>query len=90
MPRTVLELLTSWGALVVYGRAKEAWRLASLCLLWYIWRERNVWLFEHVETSMVELWKRWLNMLYIWIAFHHCLNDFTVVNFLNLFSSHPI
>jgi hypothetical protein len=33
MQRTVLELLTSWGALVGYGRDKEAWRLAPLCLL---------------------------------------------------------
>jgi hypothetical protein len=41
MPRTMLELLTSWGALVGYGRAKEAWRLAPLCLLWCIWQERK-------------------------------------------------
>jgi hypothetical protein len=47
-------------------------------------------LFEDVETSMVELWKRLLNMLYLWIASHHCLNGFTYVEFLNLFSSHPI
>jgi len=47
-------------------------------------------LFEDVETSMVELWKRLLNMLYLWIASHHCLNGFTYVEFLNLFSSRPI
>jgi hypothetical protein len=90
MPRTVLELLTSWGASVGYGRAKEAWQLAPLCLLWCIWRERNARLFEDVETSMVDLRKRLLNMLYIWIVSHHCLNDFTYVDFLNLFSSCPI
>jgi hypothetical protein len=38
----------------------------------------------------VELRKRLLNMLYIWIALHHCSNDFTFVDFLNLFSSCPI
>jgi hypothetical protein len=48
MPRTVLELLNSWGAVIGYGRAKEAWRLAHLCLLWCIWRERNARLFEDV------------------------------------------
>jgi hypothetical protein len=90
MPRMVLEFLTSWGASVGYGRAKEARRLAPLCLLWCIWRERNARLFEDVETSMVELRKRLLNMLYIWIASHHCLNDFTYVDFLNLFSSRRI
>jgi hypothetical protein len=90
MQRTVLELLTSWGSSVGYGRAKEAWRLAPLCLFWCIWQERNAWLFEDVETSMVELQKCLLNMLYIWIVSHHCLNDFTFVDFLNLFSSHSI
>jgi hypothetical protein len=90
MPQTVLELLTSWGASVRYGRAKEAWRLAPLCLLWCIWREQNARLFEDVETSMVKLQKCLLNMLYIWIASHHCFNDFTYVDFLNLFSSRLI
>jgi len=86
MLRTVLELLISWGASVGYGPAKEAWRLVPLCLMWCIWRERNARLFENVETSMVEIRKRLLNTLYIWIASHHCLNVFTYVDFLNLFS----
>jgi hypothetical protein len=47
-------------------------------------------LFEDVETSIVELWKRLLDMLYLWIASHHCLNGFTYVEFLNLFSSRSI
>jgi hypothetical protein len=41
-------------------------------------------LFEDVETSMVELRKRVLNMLYIWIASHHSLNVFTYVDFLKI------
>jgi hypothetical protein len=65
MPRTVLELLNSWGAAIGYGRAKKAWRLASLCLLWCIWKERNARLFKDLETSMVKLRKRLLNTLYI-------------------------
>jgi hypothetical protein len=89
MSRTVLELLNSWGAAIGCGRAKEAWRLAPLCLLWCIWRERNAWLFEDVKTSMVELRKRLLNTLYIWIAFHHSLSVFTYVDFLKLFFVRP-
>jgi len=87
MPRSVLELLNSWGPAIGCVRAKEAWRLAPLCLLWCIWRERNARLFEDVETSMVR--KRVLNMLYIWIASHHSLNVFTYVDFLKLFSVRP-
>jgi hypothetical protein len=89
MPRTVLELLNSWGAAIGYDRTKEAWRLAPLCLLWCIWRERNARLFEDIETSMVELRKRLLNTLYIWIASYHSLNVFTYVDFLKLFSVRP-
>jgi hypothetical protein len=74
MPRMVLELLTSWGASCGYGPVQEVWRLVPLCLMWCIWQERNVWHLEDVETSMVELRKRLLNMLYIWIASHHCMN----------------
>jgi hypothetical protein len=79
MPLTVLELLKSWGAAIGCGHAKEAWRLAPLCLLWCIWRERNAWLFEDVETSIVELRKRLLNTLYIWIAPHHSLSVFLLM-----------
>jgi hypothetical protein len=34
---------------------------------------------------MVELRKRMLNTLYIWIAAHHSLSVFTYADFLNLF-----
>jgi hypothetical protein len=42
--------------------------------------------FENVETSMLELRKCMLNMLYIWTAAHHSLSVFTYADFLNLFS----
>jgi hypothetical protein len=66
MPQSVLELLNSWGPAIGCGHVKEAWRLAPLCLLWCIWRERNARLFEDVETSMVELRKRLL--LWAWVC----------------------
>jgi hypothetical protein len=90
MPQSVLELLTSWGAASGSRHAKEVWRLAPLCLLWCIWRERNARLFEDVETPMVELRKRLLNTLYSWIAPHHSLSVFTFVDFLNLLSVRPV
>jgi len=89
MPRTVLELMNSWGAAIWNGQLKEAWRLAPLCLLWCIWRERNARLFEDVETTMVELRKGWLTTLYSWIAPHHSLSVFTFVEFLNVFPVRP-
>jgi hypothetical protein len=85
MPQTMLQLLTSWGASFGYGSTKEVWRLVPLYLMWCIFREWNARHFEDVETSIMELRKRLLNMLYIWIASRHSLNVFTYVDFLNLF-----
>jgi hypothetical protein len=62
-PLLFLTLHASFG----YGPAKEVWRLILLCLMWCIWKEWNAWDFEDVETSMVEIRKCLLNMLYIWI-----------------------
>jgi hypothetical protein len=85
MPRRVLELLTSWGASFGYGLANEVWRLVLLYLMWCIWRERNAQHFEGVETSMLELHKRLLNTLYIWIVAHHSLSVFIYADFFKFF-----
>jgi len=81
MPRRVLELLTSWGDSFGCGPAKEVWRLVLLCLMWCFWQERNARHFEDVEISMLELRKRLLNTLYIWIAAHHSLSVVTYADF---------
>jgi hypothetical protein len=33
----------------------EVWRMAHLCLMWYISREQNARSFENRETSVLEL-----------------------------------
>jgi hypothetical protein len=57
-------------------------RLVPLCLMCCIWRKQNARHFKDLETSMVELRKRVLNTLYIWIASHHSLNVFMYAEFL--------
>jgi hypothetical protein len=86
MSRRVLELLTSWGASFGCGPAKEVWRLVPLCLMRCLLQVRNARHFEYEEVSMLEIQKRLLKKLYIWIAAHHSLSVFTYANFLNLFS----
>jgi hypothetical protein len=83
MPQMVLELLTSWGDLFGCGPVKKVWRLVPLCLMWCLWCERNAWFFEDVETSILELRKLLLNMLYLWRAAHHRLSAFTCADLLN-------
>jgi hypothetical protein len=73
MPRRVIDLLNIWGSQVGCGTVKDVWRLAPLCLLWCLWRERNARNFEDVETSVTELRKTVFYMLYTWIAAHHSL-----------------
>jgi hypothetical protein len=41
MPRRVINLLVSWGEQVGWGTVMEVWRLASLYLMWCLWREMN-------------------------------------------------
>jgi hypothetical protein len=82
MPRRVLELLTSWSTSFGCDPAKEVWWLIPLYLMWYLWRKRNARHFEDVETSMLELQKRLLNMLYIWVAVYRRLSVFTYADFL--------
>jgi hypothetical protein len=86
MPQRVLELLTSWVVSFGYGPTKEVWWLVPMCLMWCLWWEWNVRHFEDVEKSMLELCKRLLNTLYIWISTLHSFSIFTYADFLNLFS----
>jgi hypothetical protein len=79
MPRRVL--LYSWGGWVGCGTVKEIWRLALLCLMWCLWRERNVQHFEDVETSIIDLRKLMLNMLHLWIVEHLSLIVSTFADF---------
>ncbi len=44
----------------------EVWRLASLCLMWGIWREWNARSFEDHDIVMLEMKKMMLQSLYTW------------------------
>jgi hypothetical protein len=67
MPRRVIDLLISWRGQAGHGTIMEVWRLAPLCLMWCLWRNRNVRSFENIETSMLELRKILFNTFYTWI-----------------------
>jgi hypothetical protein len=73
MPRRVRGLL-SLGGQAGRGNILKVWKLALLCLMWCIWRERNVQSFENIETSMIELKMIIFNTLCTcWILAHHSL-----------------
>jgi hypothetical protein len=44
----------------------EVWRMAPLCLMWTILRERNTRCFEDKEMTMAEFSNRFLNLFFHW------------------------
>jgi hypothetical protein len=74
------------GGQVGHGNILEEWRLASLYLMWCIWKKRNARNFEDIETSVVELKMIMFRALYTWIAPHHSLLFSSFSDFLEPFS----
>jgi hypothetical protein len=55
MPRRVLDLLSSWDNSLGRGQVKQVWKLVPLCVMWGLWRERNVRHFEEVDMPVLEV-----------------------------------
>ncbi|GMP29024.1 hypothetical protein CsSME_00004313 [Camellia sinensis var. sinensis] len=65
---SVLAVLQSWAGGRVGRRRRKAWMIASHCLMWLIWLERNRHVFQEVSHSISWL-KRWVFMvLYNWVT----------------------
>jgi hypothetical protein len=54
MPSSVKELMACWCS---GGRTRSAvvWKMIPLCLMWYIWRERNARCFEDSARAFEEI-----------------------------------
>jgi hypothetical protein len=71
MPETVLDMLVCWRGQMGNRSVLPVWRIAPLCVLWIVWRERNARCFEDSEKSMIELLNFMLHSLFVWTgAFH--------------------
>ena len=46
---SVRETLLGWFGSFVGKKCKKAWKLASLCLFWAVWKERNRMVFDNEE-----------------------------------------
>jgi hypothetical protein len=67
MLSSVKELFACWWS---GGRSRSAavWKMAPLCLMWCIWRERNARCFEDSSRTFEELKHYFLLTLYTWTA----------------------
>jgi hypothetical protein len=65
MPRRVVELFACWWTA---GNTLSAsvWKMVSLYILWYLWREMNNRCFEDLERTLVELKSLFFNTSYLW------------------------
>jgi hypothetical protein len=69
MPRRVVDLFACWWKA---GRSRSAavWKMVPICILWCVWKERNLRCFEDLESSMENIVASFFRMLYFWtVAF---------------------
>jgi hypothetical protein len=88
MPSSVKELFACWWS---GGRSRSAvvWKMAPLCLMWCIWRERNARCFEDSSRSFEDLKHYFLFTLYTWIAGWLAPTVISFPDFLSRFSLSP-
>jgi hypothetical protein len=62
----VIDLMACWKGQRGNKMVMEVWRMAPLCLMWTIWREKNSRCFEDTELTRAELSNRFLKLLFLW------------------------
>jgi hypothetical protein len=67
IPRRAMKLLASWRGQWGSRFTLEAWKMTPLCLMWYIWRERNAKKFEYCERLVLDLKVVMFKFLYAWM-----------------------
>jgi hypothetical protein len=84
MPGRMKDCLGSWRGQKGNRIVLQIWRMVPLCVIWYPWRERNVWSFEDCELGLIELNKMVLQTLYLWRVMWHLSQALTLAEFLDL------
>jgi hypothetical protein len=68
MPGSVRELLAAWQGKMGKHPKHIIWRAAPHCVMWCLWRERNMRIFEDCEQHVDELKLLFLRTLFEWMA----------------------
>jgi hypothetical protein len=83
----VLDLLACWKGQRGNKVVMEVWRMAPLCLIWTIWKERNARCFEDTELTMAEFSNRFLKLLFQWAGVLNIPQVSNMQQFVELCSS---
>ena len=67
MPWQVRELIEGWRIGLHRHRHSGIWNAVPHCLMWCIWRERNLRTFEESETSIADLKLLFFQTLFEWL-----------------------
>ena len=71
MPSRLKDCLVSWRGQKGNSIVIQIWRIAPLCVLCCLWRERNGRDFEDCQHGIIELKKRVLQTLLSWRVLWH-------------------
>jgi hypothetical protein len=73
MPRSVVEVMASWMGSFRKSSHADVWGAVPLCVMWVLWRERNLRVFEGQERTVLELKLVLLRTLFDWL---HCSSSY--------------
>ena len=68
MPRRVIDLFDCWQGSLGRHQNLVLWRVIPHCLMWCLWRERNVRIFLGCELSVFELKLQFFRSLLDWMS----------------------
>jgi hypothetical protein len=83
MPRSMKDMLGSWRGQKGNQTLIPIWRMAPLCLMWCVWRERNACCFEDCETDLMNLEKMMLQTLFMWRGKYQFMHEYSYFEFID-------
>jgi hypothetical protein len=83
MPRSVKDMLGSWRGQKGNQTLIPIWRMAPLCLMWCVWRERNARCFEDCEIDLMNLKRMMLQTMFLWGEKFHLMHECSFFEFID-------
>ena len=65
VPRSIPDLLFGWWNWLE-KHSSQIWNLVPLCIFWCIWKERNWWTFEDLDSSDDQMLASFSGTLFDW------------------------
>jgi hypothetical protein len=83
MPRSVKDMLGSWRGQKGNQTLIPIWRMAPLCLMWCVWRERNARCFEDCEIDLMNLKRMMLQTMFMWREKFQLMHECSFFEFID-------